>query len=117
MRERHQFGRPIGSFQAIRNHIADLATEIAASRSFLYDVAARIDEGEESELARESSMARVKCSEIAKHTALEAMQMMGGFGYSRESGMEGPVRESLVLPIFGGTNEIQREIIGKSFGL
>ncbi|MGI6873323.1 MULTISPECIES: acyl-CoA dehydrogenase family protein [Amycolatopsis] len=117
VKEREQFGRPIGSFQAIRHRIADLATEIAYAKAFVYDVAARIDAGEEDQLAREGAMAKLKCTEIAKHTALEAMQMMGGYGYAREYGMEGQVRKALAPPIYGGTNEIQREIISKSLGL
>ncbi|HVW43922.1 MAG TPA: acyl-CoA dehydrogenase family protein [Amycolatopsis sp.] len=117
VKQREQFGRTIGSFQAIRHRIADLATEIAYCRSFVYDVAGRIDAGEEDQLAREGAMAKVKCTEVAKHTALEAMQLMGGYGYAREYGMEGQVRRALAPPIYGGTNEIQREIIGKSLGL
>ncbi|GAB3379426.1 acyl-CoA dehydrogenase family protein [Amycolatopsis echigonensis] len=117
VKQREQFGRTIGSFQAVRHRIADLATEIAYARSFVYDVAARIDAGEEDQLAREGSMAKLKCTEIAKHTALEAMQLMGGYGYAREYGMEGQVRKALAPPIYGGTNEIQREIISKSLGL
>ncbi|HVV07948.1 acyl-CoA dehydrogenase family protein [Amycolatopsis sp.] len=117
VKQREQFGRTIGSFQAVRHRIADLATEIAYARAFVYDVAARIDAGEEEQLAREGSMAKLKCTEIAKHTALEAMQLMGGYGYAREYGMEGQVRKALAPPIYGGTNEIQREIISKSFGL
>jgi alkylation response protein AidB-like acyl-CoA dehydrogenase len=114
---REQFGRTIGSFQAIRHRIADLATEIAYCRSFVYDVADRIDAGEESALDREGAMAKLKCTEVAKHTALEAMQMMGGYGYAREYGMEGQVRRALAPPIYGGANEIQREIISKGLGL
>jgi alkylation response protein AidB-like acyl-CoA dehydrogenase len=117
VREREQFGRTIGSFQAVRHRLADLATEIAYCRSFVYDVAARIDAGEEEHLAREGSMAKLKCTEVAKQTALEAMQLMGGYGYAREYGMEGQVRKALAPPIYGGTNEIQREIISKSLGL
>jgi acyl-CoA dehydrogenase len=112
--QREQFGRKIGSFQALRHRIADLATDIAFARSFVYDVAARIDAGQEDALARESAMAKMRCTEIAKNTALEAMQMMGGYGYAREYGMEGQVRKALAPPIYGGTNEIQREIIAKS---
>nr|ABC33874.1 probable acyl-CoA dehydrogenase [Rhodococcus sp. T104] len=115
--EREQFGQKISSFQAIRHRIADLATEIAFAKSFVYDVAERIDAGEEDNLNREGSMAKLKCTEIAKKTALEAMQMMGGYGYTREYGMEEQVRRSLAPPIYGGTNEIQREIISKSLGL
>jgi alkylation response protein AidB-like acyl-CoA dehydrogenase len=115
--EREQFGHKISSFQAIRHRIADLATEIAFAKSFVYEVAERIDAGEEDNLNREGSMAKLKCTEIAKKTALEAMQMMGGYGYTREYGMEEQVRRSLAPPIYGGTNEIQREIISKSLGL
>ena len=117
VKQREQFGRTIGSFQAVRHRIADLATEIAYAKAFVYEVAERIDAGEEDQLAREGSMAKLKCTEIAKHTALEAMQLMGGYGYAREYGMEGQVRKALAPPIYGGTNEIQREIISKSFGL
>jgi alkylation response protein AidB-like acyl-CoA dehydrogenase len=112
--EREQFGRTIGSFQALRHRIADLAADIAFGRSFLYDAAQRVDDGEEDDLARESSMAKLRITQIAKDTALEAMQMMGGYGYAREYGMEGQVRRALAPPIFGGTNEIQREIIARS---
>ncbi|GLY40429.1 acyl-CoA dehydrogenase [Amycolatopsis sp. NBRC 101858] len=115
--QREQFGRTIGSFQAVRHRIADLATEIACSRSFVYEVAERIDAGEEDQLAREGAMAKLKCTEVAKLVTLEAMQLMGGAGYASEYGMEGQVRKALAPPIYGGANEIQREIIGKSFGL
>lgn len=112
--EREAFGRKIGSFQALRHRIADLATDIAVARSFLYDAAANIDAGREEGLARESAIAKLRCTEVAKNTALEAMQMMGGYGYAREYGMEQQVRKALAPPIYGGTNEIQREIIAKS---
>jgi acyl-CoA dehydrogenase len=113
VREREAFGQKIATFQALRHRIADLATDIAFARSFLYDVAARIDAGQEDQLAQESAMAKLRCTEIAKNTALEAMQMMGGYGYAREYGMEFQVRRALAPPIYGGTNEIQREIIAK----
>lgn len=117
IKQRKQFGRTIGSFQAVRHRVADLATEIAFCRSFVFEVAEGIDAGEEQQLAREGSMAKLKCTEVAKHAALEAMQLMGGYGYAREYGMEGQVRKALAPPIYGGTNEIQREIISKSFEL
>lgn len=114
VKEREQFGHKISSFQAIRHRIADLATEIAASRSFVYDIASGIDAGDEDNLSTESSMAKLKCTQVAKNTTLEAMQMMGGYGYAREYGMEEQVRKALAPPIYGGTNEIQREIISKN---
>ena len=117
VKQREQFGRPIGSFQAVRHRIADLATEIALCRTFLYDVADRLDAGDEGELSRDSSTAKIRCTEAAKNTALEAVQLMGGYGYAREYGMEVQVRKALAPPIYGGTNEIQREIISRSLGL
>jgi acyl-CoA dehydrogenase len=117
VKQREQFGRTISSFQAIRHRIAELATDIAFCRSFVYDVAVHIDAGQEDNLATEGSMAKLRCTEVAKKTAREAMQMMGGYGYAREYGMEEQVRRSLAPPIYGGTNEIQREIISKNLGL
>jgi alkylation response protein AidB-like acyl-CoA dehydrogenase len=117
VKQREQFGRTIGSFQAIQHRIATLATEIAYCRTFVYDVADKIDAGEEEQLAMAGAMAKLKCTEVAKATTLEAMQMMGGYGYAREYGMEGQVRRALAPPIYGGTNEIQREIITKNLGL
>ncbi|WP_439031313.1 acyl-CoA dehydrogenase family protein [Gordonia terrae] len=114
---REQFGTSIASFQALRHRIADLATDVEMARVFVYDVAAKIDAGLEDDLARESAMAKMRCTEVAKNATLEAMQMMGGAGYAREYGMEGQVRRALAPPIYGGTNEIQREIIAKAVGL
>jgi acyl-CoA dehydrogenase len=114
MRDREAFGVPISSFQALRHRVADLATDITVTRAFIYDVAQAIDEGREDDLARESAMAKLRATEIAKNTALEAMQLMGGAGYAREYGMEFQVRKALAPPIYGGTNEIQREIIAKT---
>ena len=114
VKEREAFGTTISQFQVIRHRIADLATDVEVARAFVYDVAHRIDAGQEDHLARQTSMAKLRCTEIAKDTSLEAMQMMGGNGYGREYGMEGQVRRALAPPIYGGTNEIQREIIARS---
>jgi alkylation response protein AidB-like acyl-CoA dehydrogenase len=114
MRQRDAFGAPIATYQALRHRVADLATDIAVTRAFVYDVAQGIDEGREDDLAQASSMAKMRATEVAKNTALEAMQLMGGAGYAREYGMEFQVRRALAPPIYGGTNEIQREIIAKT---
>jgi alkylation response protein AidB-like acyl-CoA dehydrogenase len=114
VKQREAFGSTVSTFQVIRHRIADLATDIEIARAFLYDVAQRIDAGHEDHLSRESSMAKLRCTEIAKNTALAAMQMLGGNGYAREYGIEGQVRRALAPPIYGGTNEIQREIIARS---
>ncbi|WP_028652676.1 acyl-CoA dehydrogenase family protein [Nocardioides halotolerans] len=114
MKQRDAFGQPISDFQALRHRVADLATDIEVTRSFIYDVAQAIDDGDEDGLAHESSMAKMRATEVAKNVALEGMQLMGGAGYAREYGMEFQVRRALAPPIFGGSNEIQREIIAKA---
>ena len=117
VKERKQFARPIGSFQALKHRLADLATEIEATRLLVYDVAARSDANPEVTLPREASMAKLKATELAKRATLEGMQMMGGYGYATEYDMEGQVRTAVVTTIYGGTSEIQREIIARTLGL
>ncbi|GAA4870008.1 acyl-CoA dehydrogenase family protein [Saccharopolyspora cebuensis] len=117
VKQREQFGRPIGSFQALKHRIADLATELECARLLLDDVTATIDANPGEVFARETSMAKLKCTELAKHMTLEGMQMMGGYGYATEYGMESLHRASIVSTVYGGTSEIQRDIIGKTHGL
>ena len=115
--QRKQFGRPVGTFQALRHRVADLATEIECGRLLVYHVARLVDENPGKLFPREASMAKLKLTETAKKVALEGMQMMGGYGYATEFDMEKHVRTTLVSSIYGGTNEIQRDIIGKTYGL
>ncbi len=117
VKQREQFGRPIGKFQALQHRIADLATELECCKLMVYDVAAKVDADPSRMLPREASMAKLKITETAKKIALEGMQMMGGYGYSTEFDMERHVRTTLVSSIYGGTNEIQRDIIAKTYGL
>jgi alkylation response protein AidB-like acyl-CoA dehydrogenase len=117
VKERKQFGRPIGSFQALKHRLADLATEIEAARLLVYDVAARSEANPEVTLPREASMAKLMATEVAKHAALEGMQMMGGYGYAVEYDMEHQLRTAVVTTVYGGTSEIQREIIARTLGL
>ena len=117
VRERRQFGRPIGSFQALRHRIADLATEIECCKLMVYRTAALVDRDPSRVLPRESSMVKLKTTEVAREVALAGMQMMGGYGYATEYDMERHVRAALVSTVYGGTSEIQRDIIGKTYGL
>jgi isovaleryl-CoA dehydrogenase len=117
VKERKQFGRPVGSFQALKHRLADLLTEIEAARLLVYDVAYRSDAEPSATLPREASMAKLKATEVARHAALEGVQMMGGAGYAVEYGMEHQARAALVTTIYGGTSEIQREIIARTLGL
>jgi alkylation response protein AidB-like acyl-CoA dehydrogenase len=117
VKERRQFGRPIGSFQALQHRLADLATELEAARLMTWWVAAKTDEDPGRMLPREASMVKLFVTETAKKVTLEGMQMMGGYGYSSEYDMERLVRQALVSTIYGGTSEIQRNIIAKTLGL
>jgi alkylation response protein AidB-like acyl-CoA dehydrogenase len=116
-KERKQFGRPIGSFQALQHRFADLATELEAARLMTRWVATLTDEDPKRMLPKEASMVKLYVTEVAKRVTLEGMQMMGGYGYSSEYDMERLVRTSLVSTIYGGTSEIQRGIIAKTLGL
>jgi alkylation response protein AidB-like acyl-CoA dehydrogenase len=117
VKERRQFGRPIGSFQALQHRLADIATELEAARLMTHWVATQVDEAPDRMLPREASMVKLKVTETAQRAALEGMQLMGGYGYSSEYDMERLVRQTLVSTIYGGTSEIQRNIIAKSYGL
>jgi isovaleryl-CoA dehydrogenase len=117
VKERKQFGRPIGSFQTLKHRLADLATEIELVRLLTYDVAEKVDADPGKMLPREASMAKLKATEVARQAALEGMQMMGGYGYATEYDMEAMVRRTLVGTIVGGTSEIQREVIAMTLGL
>jgi isovaleryl-CoA dehydrogenase len=117
VKERKQFGKPIGSFQALRHRLSDVATELEATRLLVYDVAARVDADPAALFPREASMAKLKATELAKRMTLEGVQMMGGYGYAVEYDMEHQLRTAIVTTIYGGTSEIQRDIIAKTYGL
>jgi alkylation response protein AidB-like acyl-CoA dehydrogenase len=117
VKERRQFGRPIGSFQSLQHRIAEMATEIESARLMTRWVATLTDENPDQMLPREASMVKLHVTEVARRAALEGMQMMGGYGYSSEYDMERLVRSALVSTIYGGTSEIQRNIIAKTYGL
>jgi alkylation response protein AidB-like acyl-CoA dehydrogenase len=117
VKERKQFGKPIGSFQTVKHRIADLATDLECCRLLVYDVAGKVDEDPNRMLPREASMAKLKITETAKRVALEGMQLMGGYGYATEYDMHEYVRRTLAASIYGGANEIQRDIIAKTYGL
>jgi isovaleryl-CoA dehydrogenase len=116
-KERKQFGRPIGSFQAISHKFADLATQIAQVRLLVRWVARLTDEDPGRMLPQEASMAKLAATELAKKCALEGVQIMGGYGYATEYPMERHLRTAVVTTIYGGTSEIQKNIIAKTLGL
>jgi alkylation response protein AidB-like acyl-CoA dehydrogenase len=117
VKERRQFDRPIGSSQALQHRLADMATELEAARLMTWWVASMTDSEPGRMLPKEASMVKLYVTEVAKRVSLEGMQLMGGYGYSSEYDMERLVRTSLVSTIYGGTSEIQRNIIAKTLGL
>ncbi|WP_293866052.1 acyl-CoA dehydrogenase family protein [uncultured Alsobacter sp.] len=107
--QRRQFGAPIGSFQAIRFKIADMATQIEAARSLLYDVCTRIDQGVRCD--KEASMVKLFASEMSERVTSEALQILGGGGYTTLNQVERHWRDARLTKIFEGTSEIQMRII------
>jgi alkylation response protein AidB-like acyl-CoA dehydrogenase len=108
-KERVQFGRPIGEFQAIRFKLADMAAEIEASRALMYQVAHACDAGEPIE--KEGAMAKLIATEMAVRVTGEGIQIHGGNGYTTERQVERYWRDARLTTIFEGTSEIQRVII------
>jgi isovaleryl-CoA dehydrogenase len=117
VKTREQFGRPVGSFQALSHRLAELATELECTRLLVHDVAQRVDENPGKLMPQEASMVKLKATELAKRAALEGIQMMGGMGYTQEAGMEAQFRAAVMGTIAGGSSEIQRDIIAKTLGL
>ena len=113
--ERHAFGRPVGTFQVWRHRFADLETEIAAARSLTYHALRKVVAGEDA--VREVSMAKWFTAELDWRVADEALQIHGGYGFMREFPAERAWRDARLGPIGGGTTEIMKEIIGRSYGL
>jgi short/branched chain acyl-CoA dehydrogenase len=114
-REREQFGRPIGSFQAVQFKLADMATEIEAARGLVHRAAWLKDEGRP--FALEAAMAKLFTGELSHRVASEALELHGGYGFMEESPIARFYRDQKVLEIGEGTNEVQRMVIARHLGL
>jgi short-chain 2-methylacyl-CoA dehydrogenase len=114
-KERHQFGRPIASFQAVQFRLADMATEIEAGRALVYRAAWLKDQGRP--FAREAAMAKLYTGELSNRAANWALQIHGGYGYMDEYAVSRLYRDQKILEIGEGTNEVQRMVIAKHLGL
>lgn len=110
--ERVQFGSPISKFQGIRWMIADMAVQIEAARLLTFNAASMKDRGEK--FTREASMAKLFASETANRSAYKAIQIHGGYGYSKEYPVERYYRDARVLTIYEGTSEVQRIVIANN---
>jgi acyl-CoA dehydrogenase len=113
--EREAFGRPIGKFQTIRHRIAEMGVKLEAGRALTYAALRKYVAGEDA--MREVTMAKLLTQRTALEVADDCLQIHGGYGYMTEYGIERAVRDLRLGPIGGGTEEIMREILGRSYGL
>jgi len=111
-KERIQFGKPISTHQAIQFKIADMAMEIEAARLLVWQAAWKKDQKQQ--YGHFSSMAKVFASEVAMRASTQCVQIHGGFGFMRESGIERLMRDAKITQIYEGTSEIQRVVIARS---
>jgi alkylation response protein AidB-like acyl-CoA dehydrogenase len=114
-RDRHQFGQPIASFQGVQFMLADMAMHVHASRLMVHHAAATIDRGAPTS-ALESSMAKCFASDAAMRVTTDAVQIFGGYGYTREYPVERLMRDAKITQIYEGTNQVQRLVIARELG-
>jgi alkylation response protein AidB-like acyl-CoA dehydrogenase len=114
-RQREQFGRPIGSFQAIQFKLADMATEVEAARNLVYKAAWLKDQGRP--FAQQAAIAKLYTGELARRACNESLQIHGGYGFMDEYPISRFYRDAKVLEIGEGTNEVQRMVIARGLGL
>jgi acyl-CoA dehydrogenase len=110
-KQRHQFGKPIADFQAIQFMIADMASDIEASRLLTYKSAWLLDEGQRNTLV--SSYAKRFSADMGMKATTDAVQIFGGYGYSREYPVEKLMRDSKLIQIYEGTSQVQRLVIAR----
>lgn len=109
-KERHQWGKPISSFQGIQFMLADMATQVEAARALTLQAARHIDSGAKN-VSKESAMAKLFASDTAMKVTTDAVQIFGGYGYMKEYPVEKMMRDAKITQIYEGTNQIQREVI------
>jgi alkylation response protein AidB-like acyl-CoA dehydrogenase len=114
-RERRQFGRPIGSFQAVSHRIADMKLRLETARLLAYRFAVLMDRGEDKRL--DSALTKLHLSECFLQSSLDALQIHGGYGYMAEYGLERDVRDAIAGRIYSGTSDVQRSLVAAELGL
>jgi len=112
--QRRQSGRRIVEFQGIQFMLADLATDLAMCEAWLWHVAALVD-AEASDIGPEASMLKLRASDLAMRAAIEAVQLFGGYGYITDNRVERLLRDAKITQIWEGTNQLHRQLIGRSF--
>src|SRR4029077_1462651 len=111
---RETMGRPMAQHQLIQAKLADMETECEAARGLLYRFGQMVDEGvDDGELTKASSMANLKCGDVAMAVTTDAVQILGGYGYIKEYPVERFMRDAKITQIYEGTQEIQRLVIAR----
>lgn len=114
MKERRQFGRPIAEFQGLQFMVADMAMRIEAARGLVHRACALIDEGDpRGELTMLGAMAKCFASDVAMEVTTNAVQLLGGYGYTKDFPVERMMRDAKITQIYEGTNQIQRVVIAR----
>jgi alkylation response protein AidB-like acyl-CoA dehydrogenase len=111
--ERRQFGHPISSFQGLRFMLADMAMKTEAARALIYAVARHIDSGSKARATMYSAMSKCFAGDVAMSVTTDAVQVFGGYGYMKDYPIEKYMRDAKITQIYEGTNQIQRDEIGK----
>ena len=113
MRERKQFGKPIAEFQGLQFMLADMAIKTEAARQLVYKSCALVDDDPYGELTMAGAMAKCFASDTAMEVTTNGVQLLGGYGYTREFPMERFMRDAKITQIYEGTNQVQRVVISK----
>jgi alkylation response protein AidB-like acyl-CoA dehydrogenase len=111
LRQRQQFGQPLVEFQGLQFMLADMATQVEAARLLVYRAAALCDAGQP--FTREASMAKLFCTDTAMRVTIDAVQLLGGYGYIEEYPMARRMRDAKASQIYEGTNQVQRVVIAR----
>jgi alkylation response protein AidB-like acyl-CoA dehydrogenase len=118
LKERTTFGRPLSSNQGLQWMVADAAMKVEAARTLVYRACAMADEGDpHGELGMAGAMAKCFASDVAMQVTTDAVQFLGGYGYTNEFPVERMMRDAKITQIYEGTNQIQRIVIAKRLGL
>ncbi len=112
VREREQFGQPVGRFQGVQFMLADMVTETEAARQLVYAAAAKADRGA-ADLTRASAMSKLKAGDVAMQVTTDAVQLFGGYGYTKDYPVERMMRDAKITQIYEGTQQIQRMVVAR----
>ncbi|MFC8248303.1 acyl-CoA dehydrogenase family protein [Streptomyces chartreusis] len=113
VRERKQFGKPIADFQGIQFMLADMAMKISAARALTYQAAAASERGD-ADLTYLGAAAKCFASDVAMETTTDAVQLLGGYGYTRDYPVERMMRDAKITQIYEGTNQVQRIVMARN---